>query len=46
MPIMNGGSALYTDPYNTAVTVETGVFGGPGLAATLSGRTGERDKNL
>jgi hypothetical protein len=44
--VLAASNAMYTDAYNTAVTVENGVYGGTGVAATLQGRTGERTKNL
>jgi hypothetical protein len=44
VPAVTG--AMYTDPFDTAVTVEAGVFGGAGIQATLQGATGERRKHI
>lgn len=40
------GDAHWTGAAGTAVTLETGVFGSTGEAATLQGRTGERLKAI
>jgi thiamine pyrophosphate-dependent acetolactate synthase large subunit-like protein len=40
------GATQWTAAEGTAVTLETGVFGSTGVAATLQGRTGERKKAI
>lgn len=44
--VCDPANAHWTDPAGTAVTVETGVYGSAGIAGTLQGRTGERDKAI
>jgi hypothetical protein len=44
--VFDPANAHYTDDFGTAVTVENGVYGGTGVAATLEGRTGERSKAI